>query len=453
MPCSKEWRKGLEKLVYSSTRTGILRAYLEVQRIKELNNFADHWEVIDEGYDYNVVIPEKAQEFIKKHSYELGVITEDTVLERVRGKLSQGLEEGWEPKRMTQEINNVTDTWVSERHAQTIARTETGKFYNAGRIASWQDPELEGFVEAMQYDAIIDTRTTDFCKHMDGKIVDIRNQALIFKYSPPNHFQCRATWLPVSRYEEWEDDFKVGMQPEKGFTFDTPLPFLLNGKLQPFVEKVVKPAVITATTIETHADARRWGTQNDIEVNLDSLPVEVVQEVIQRVEEVLDKVPVLKGFLTNIKDTPQTGRFTGEYAHAWETSRGISLNPAIFMAISELDKSYKFGSKMGHHVADTDWRTVITHELGHMFDYWLTSKGYKDKRSKYSMAIRKQALKETGIKVKDIKQNLSIYGTTNYSEFFAEAFAEWLDSPNPRPIAKSVGAQVLALMKTIEEDL
>ena len=38
-----------------------------------------------------------------------------------------------------------------------------------------------------------------------------------------------------------------------------------------------------------------------------------------------------------------------------------------------------------------------------------------------------------------IKNNLSQYAATNSSEFFAEAYSEYLNNPNPRPIAKKIG--------------
>jgi SPP1 gp7 family putative phage head morphogenesis protein len=461
MPSSKEWRKGLEKLVYSATRSGILRAFLEVERLKELYQFDEHWEVVSEGYDYDVVIPETAREFIKKHSYELGVITEDTALERIRKELEDGLDEGLSPKEMTDRINQVTDTWVSEWHAQTIARTETGKFYNAGRIASWTDPELDGFVEAMQYDAIVDTRTTSFCRHMDGKIIDIRNQAMIAEYTPPNHFQCRATWIPVSRYEVWEDDFTVGEEPEKGFSFQSPTPFLVNGKTQPLVQKRKKPKVLTAKDIETYTDARKWGEQNFLDLELDELPLDLVQEIAERVENVFDKVPVLQGFLESLKDTPQNirrgGKWQGEYAHAWIVSKGVSFNPKIYNNRKDLYESYERDLSYKFHPENTDASSIVTHELGHIFEYWLRSKGYTTKPTQkdwgsYAKQIRKDALKATGIKVKDIGDNLSNYGKTNPSEFFAEAFSEWLDSPSPRPIAKAVGVEVTRLMNEIIEE-
>lgn len=242
MPSSKEWHKGIKKLVHSSVKAGILRAHYELQKLKDYYNFAEEedeletWEVISAGYGYEVVLPEKAIEFIRYYSYQLGVITEETVLRRLREELEKGLEEGLPPKEMTKRVQAVATTWMSEQHAQTIARTETSKFYNAGRLARWSDPDVDGFVEALQYDAIIDRRTTDFCKHVDGKTIAITNQAKINEYTPPNHFQCRATWLPVTRYEEWVDDFETPEQQDKGFTYENPTPFLLAGKSQPLVQ-------------------------------------------------------------------------------------------------------------------------------------------------------------------------------------------------------------------------
>lgn len=254
MPSSKEWRKGIQNLVQSSVEAGILRAHLEVLNLKERYEFKNTWlpKIIDEGYNYDVNIPKDALEFIRNHSYSVGVITEETVIRRIRGELERGLKEGLTPDEMTREVKRVVGSWISDHHAQTIARTESGKFYNAGRLARWTDPELGNFVEALQYDAILDRRTTPVCRHLDGKIIPIHNQAIISRYTPPNHFQCRSTWLPVTMYEEWKPTFDTTIPPEKGFTFESPLPKLLRGKTGPLVKpkrkfdprKVTDPKII-----------------------------------------------------------------------------------------------------------------------------------------------------------------------------------------------------------------
>ena len=461
MPSSKEWRKGLEKLVRSSTEAGILRAYTEVQKIKELNNFSseDSWNVVPEGYKNEVVLPDTALQFIRDHSYELGVITEDTAIRRIRKELEQGLEDGVSPQEMTDRINKVTDTWVSEFHAQTIARTETGKFYNAGRVASWSAPEGGGFIEAMQYDAILDTRTTDFCSHADGLIVAITNSAKIAEYTPPNHFQCRATWLPISRYEEWEDNFNIGVEKEKGFTFTNAVPFILEGQTQPLVQTVATPPVLTAKDIETHEDAREWGRQNDIEVDMGTeIDLTLARLAIDSTERVLEKIPDLKNYLTNISSKTQDGTKWGNrvYAHAWVKTRGVSLNPAQYGSLKSLYQSYRNDLQSKFHPENTRGNSIMTHELGHIVDYYLRSEGFtssKTKRDPFgfpSKDMRTRVLRKTGVKVKDLTNELSKYGTTNPQEFFAEAFCEWMDSPNPRPVAVAVGEEVMKMVKEIE---
>jgi len=238
MPSQKEWRKLIRKLIYSAAEAGVLRAHLELMRLKELYEFAenedDTWNVVD--YELAVVFPEEAREFLDKYSLEISVITDETVLNRIREALREGLEKGLPIRDITKRIREKANTWLSDWHAETIARTETSKMYNAGRLARWLDPEVNGFVEALQYDAIVDRRTTELCRSLDGKIVSIQRADIIAEYTPPNHFQCRSTWLPVTKYEEWEDNFEVTIKPDKGFTFKTPLPKLLQGKTEPLVQ-------------------------------------------------------------------------------------------------------------------------------------------------------------------------------------------------------------------------
>lgn len=246
MPSSKEWYKLIEKLVVTSVESGILRSHFELLRLRELYEF-DEFDSITGEYDYDVILPDEARQFLKKYAYEIGVITEEAVLERIKKALMRGLEEGLPTAEVTQLVKETAETWLSDWHAQTIARTESGKMYNAGRLTRWLDPENNGFVEALQYEAIIDSRTTELCRHLDGRIVAITNTAAILEYTPPNHFQCRATWIPVTKYEEWKDDFDTSMKPEKNFTYTVPLPRLLQGKKEPLVQpkKRIDPTKVT----------------------------------------------------------------------------------------------------------------------------------------------------------------------------------------------------------------
>lgn len=262
VPSSKEWYKLIDGLVVSAVKVGILRAHLDILRLKELYQFSEV--DVKNEYGYDVVIPEEARDWLKKYGYEIGVITEDTVKQRLIKELEDCLDEGVSPREANARVQAVCGTWMSDFHAETIARTETAKMYNAGRLARWLDPENNGFVEALQYDAIVDTRTTDLCRHLDGKIIAVTNEARVAEMSPPNHFRCRATWLPVTRYESWTDDFPEDAEPEKGFTFTPPLPKLLQGKKEPLVQpavpkvdpsKISDPFIIRSLTDEEFKQA------------------------------------------------------------------------------------------------------------------------------------------------------------------------------------------------------
>lgn len=259
IPSSKEWAKHLTSLMDSSAKAGVLRAHLEMLRLKELYEFAEgDWsvDVNTGGYDFEVTFPPEAEAWIKNRGYEIGVITDETIRERIREATLKNLKTGKRGSDLTGEINAVTEAWVNINHAETIARTETAKMYNAGRLARWLDPETNGFVVALQYDAIVDMRTTDLCRSLDGKIVAISNSSAIAELTPPNHYRCRATWLPVTKYEDFIDDFPADAKAQAGFDFQAPLPALIKDKKVSLVKPVKKvhPSLVTDPLIIRNLD-------------------------------------------------------------------------------------------------------------------------------------------------------------------------------------------------------
>jgi SPP1 gp7 family putative phage head morphogenesis protein len=98
---------------------------------------------------------------------------------------------------------------------ENIARTNIADAVNQSRMALFTDPALKGFVEAFEYSAILDDRTTEICEKLHGKIEKDWGG-----YAPPNHFQCRSILIPVTQVDEWdgkEDKIPSGLQPMKGF--------------------------------------------------------------------------------------------------------------------------------------------------------------------------------------------------------------------------------------------
>ena len=66
---------------------------------------------------------------------------------------------------------------------------------------------------------------------------------------------------------------------------------------------------------------------------------------------------------------------------------------------------------------------------------------YKSALKAQNDSIRKEVLDKFGLTAKksdwyEISKQLSDYANTSSHEFFAEAFMEMIDNPNPRPMAK-----------------
>jgi hypothetical protein len=111
----------------------------------------------------------------------------------------------------------------------------------------------------------------------------------------------------------------------------------------------------------------------------------------------------------------------------------------------------------------TGVRSVMTHEFGHHVDYWLGSMtdgrspspaGAKD-HDKFMQSTKLKIKKEfqktlvPGAKA-DVKfaigKTISRYATTNNRELFAESFAEFYTSANPRPAARTIVESAFANM-------
>jgi len=93
--------------------------------------------------------------------------------------------------------------------------------------------------------------------------------------------------------------------------------------------------------------------------------------------------------------------------------------------------------KSGWHPPGTDTvKAVMDHEFGHQIDDLLnlTRQGMiPELREIYSGALNNGG----------IGANLSRYAQTNPAEFVAEAWAEYLNNPEPRPVAQAVGDLIL----------
>jgi SPP1 gp7 family putative phage head morphogenesis protein len=81
---------------------------------------------------------------------------------------------------------------------ETIFRTNVQSAYNAGRYAQANDPDTRALRPFWQFDAVTDARTTPGCRAANGTVRPA-DDPWWSRNLPPRHYQCRATFHPLTR--------------------------------------------------------------------------------------------------------------------------------------------------------------------------------------------------------------------------------------------------------------
>lgn len=203
-------------------------------------------------------------------------------------------------------------------------------------------------------------------------------------------------------------------------------------------------------------------------VEMTGLQYDTASMIYDSYNTVLKKFPELKGQLAALKyDGVQGDKYAGCI-----TITGEVKVHGIFAKFDDLVKSYADDVAIGFHPVGTDYRSVIVHELGHALDGYMTKQRLLDAdfnghgiirttsqtakdmtlkflgfdRQKIAIELKNQGL--TLFQRRDILeqrernfiiQHVSEYAADNEREFFAECFAEYMTSDNPRDAAKIFG--------------
>jgi hypothetical protein len=149
-------------------------------------------------------------------------------------------------------------------------------------------------------------------------------------------------------------------------------------------------------------------------------------------------------------------RWTRMSSRTWAFYRSDSLKDGKKGMISFNEN--QFDESNQKHNVETKWhpegcdtkKSVMDHEFGHAIWYQLGLNKKFKKNERYDWEelspLQKYIKNKMYMGKEFVKNNLSQYASTNPSEFFAEAFSEYLNNPHPRKIASEVG-------KLLEEEI
>lgn len=98
--------------------------------------------------------------------------------------------------KMSEDILNKTGFGNNPWYLEMVYRTNMMSAYNAG--AAYHQELNKANKPYGLYDAIDDSRTTEICKALDGKVYPLDHDFWKY-YLPPNHYSCRSKRIAVSK--------------------------------------------------------------------------------------------------------------------------------------------------------------------------------------------------------------------------------------------------------------
>lgn len=111
----------------------------------------------------------------------------------------------------TADVQGLADS--PARIATAVRTSDTTAFVNARRQV-FEDPRLQGFVEAYENTSVLDDRTTDFCRAMDGLTFAVDSPVWDRPdFYPPSHYNCRRDIIPVVAGDDWAEDTPPAIDP------------------------------------------------------------------------------------------------------------------------------------------------------------------------------------------------------------------------------------------------
>ena len=185
-------------------------------------------------YTFQLDTRARAASFLSSRAMQIGKDLDADTMKAVMNVLRNAIKYDWS---LTQTMDalasdaKLTDLWPDYEVVEikgkkvarainkparlaTLVRTTNSEAFNEARDAFFKSPENKGFVLAYEYSAILDNRTTEICKSLDGKIRrDFAN------YAPPNHYNCRSLLIAVTAIDDWDgkESSMPSIKPQEGF--------------------------------------------------------------------------------------------------------------------------------------------------------------------------------------------------------------------------------------------
>ncbi len=151
--------------------------------------------------------PSAAAKFLRAKKLLIAGVISEKVVADAKVVLLRAIETGEAGRETQQKLRAVFDPYtgdpnvirdgdvISPARLENIIRTNATDVFNRGRVL---EARASGdLVQGFEYSAILDSRTTEVCASLDGRVFR-RDDPAVGQLKPPRHFQCRSILVPVT---------------------------------------------------------------------------------------------------------------------------------------------------------------------------------------------------------------------------------------------------------------
>ena len=155
----------------------------------------------------------------------------ERLLNTLQGELTRGLIRGEPYGKIAQRIAGRMG--VARSAAARLVETEAAFFSSRGQLDAFRDLGVEQY----EFVATLDSRTSETCREMDGKVLPLSE----FRpgiTAPPLHCHCRSTTCPYFDDEFTEGETRAARDPETGKTVQVDSRLSYEEWKEKYVEKL-----------------------------------------------------------------------------------------------------------------------------------------------------------------------------------------------------------------------
>jgi SPP1 gp7 family putative phage head morphogenesis protein len=243
---------------------------------------------VTKGADYRAafdLIPESRVKAILSTNWSGQMFSErvwdntNALADGLKHDMLVGIMAGKSEQHMADDIMNRCGVGAFE--ARRLVRTETTCVANMAELDGYRELDIDEY----EFSACLDSRTSDLCRELDGKVFK-RNSAQAGVNLPPMHPFCRSTTLPVLPseedldkelaelgdeigadvdFDEWERNLQQGEDGKWRYVAGSagkPMRFASNG-----VDKSGESGIIKAGSDEVALENQRYGRNKSTTIN------------------------------------------------------------------------------------------------------------------------------------------------------------------------------------------